>query len=237
MARHLKSMSSDTFSSKYSGHNTTAQQQDPQKQQKTGKIREKSIEHILNAAQQEFVINGFKGTTIQAIADRAGLPKANIHYYFKNKENLINAVLENILDLWDEVLGDISADDDPKAVLEHFIRTKVKMSFTHPGPSKLFAMEIIQGAQHLKDYARTYLRKWVREKAKIFETWIEQGKMDKVDPVHLIFLIWSSTQHYADFETQILTIMNRGEYEEEDVEHISQFLCSVIIRGCGIQYP
>jgi TetR/AcrR family transcriptional regulator len=135
------------------------------------------------------------------------------------------------------VLGDISVDDDPKVVLEHFIRTKVKMSFTHPGPSKLFAMEIIQGAQHLKDYARTYLRKWVRDKAKIFEVWIENGKMSKVDPVHLIFLIWSSTQHYADFETQILTIMNRGEYEDDDIEHISQFLCSVIIRGCGIEYP
>ena len=225
-------MSSDNSANKFS-----AKRHGLDSKHKTGKIREKSIEHILNAAQQEFVINGFKGTTIQAIADRAELPKANIHYYFKNKENLINAVLENILDLWDEVLGDISVDDDPKKVLEHFIRTKVSMSFTHPGPSKLFAMEIIQGAQHLKDYARTYLRKWVREKAKVFEHWIAAGKMNKVDPVHLIFLIWSSTQHYADFETQILTIMNRGEYEEEDIEHISQFLCTVIIRGCGIDYP
>jgi len=225
-------MSSDNIASKY-----TDNANELEKKQKSGKIREKSIEHILSAAQQEFVINGFKGTTIQAIADRAQLPKANIHYYFKNKENLINAVLENILDLWDEVLGDISVDDNPKEVLEHFIRTKVRMSFTHPGPSKLFAMEIIQGAQHLKDYARTYLRKWVREKAKVFEQWIAAGKMSEVDPVHLIFLIWSSTQHYADFETQILTIMNRGEYEEDDIEHISDFLCRVIINGCGIQYP
>jgi TetR/AcrR family transcriptional regulator len=225
-------MSTDTYTKKYKNTDSQAKE----KPVKTGKIREKSIEHILSCAQQEFIINGFKGTTIQAIADRAGLPKANIHYYFKNKENLIQAVLENILDLWDEVLGDISVDDEPRQVLEHFIRTKVQMSFTHPGPSKLFAMEIIQGAQHLKDYARTYLRKWVREKAKVFEHWMEQGKMDKVDPVHLIFLIWSSTQHYADFETQVLTIMNRGEYEEEDVEHISHFLCSIIIRGCGIEY-
>ena len=237
MARHLTPMTTDTFSSKYTGETAANNANGVDKQQKAGKIREKSIEHILSAAQHEFVINGFKGTTIQAIADRAGLPKANIHYYFKNKDNLIHAVLENILDLWDEVLGDISVDDDPKEVLAHFIRTKVRMSFTHPGPSKLFAMEIIQGAQHLKDYARTYLRKWVREKAKVFELWIEQGKMSKVDPVHLIFLIWSSTQHYADFETQILTIMNRGEYEEEDVEHISEFLCTIIIRGCGIEYP
>lgn len=211
-----------------------ATQRSRNKNGKAGKVREKSVAHILQAAQQEFVRQGFKGATVQSIADRAGLPKANIHYYFKNKDNLIHAVLENILDLWDEVLGEIHVDDDPRQVLEHFIRTKVKMSFTHPGPSKLFAMEVIQGAHHLKEYTRTYLRKWVREKAKVFQQWMDAGKMDQVDPVQLIFLIWSSTQHYADFESQILTIMNRAEYEEEDVEHISQFLCSVIIRGCGI---
>jgi TetR/AcrR family transcriptional regulator len=97
-------------------------------------------------------------------------------------------------------------------------------------------MEIIQGAQHLKEFARTYLRQWVRDKARIFQSWIDQGKMANIDPVHLIFLIWSSTQHYADFETQVLTIMNRAEYEDDDIEKVSQFLCSVIIRGCGIPY-
>lgn len=203
---------------------------------KPGKIREKSIQHIMQAAQEEFVLQGYKGTTMQSIADRAQLPKANIHYYFKSKENLYHAVLEDILDLWDEVLGDISVDDDPAEVLARFIRVKVEMSFTHPGPSKLFAMEIIQGAQHLKEFARTYLRQWVRDKAKVFQQWIDQDKMADVDPVHLIFLIWSSTQHYADFETQVLTIMNRAEYEQDDIEKVINFLCQVILTGCGLTY-
>lgn len=207
------------------------------KVRKHGEIRELAQQKIMLAAQDEFVLSGYKGTSMQSIADRAGIPKANIHYYFKNKENLYNAVLDDILDLWDEVLGDIKVEDDPKEVLEHFIRTKVRMSFLQPGPSKLFAMEIIGGAQHLKEFSRTYLRQWVREKAKVFQAWIDQGKMAPVDPVHLIFLIWSSTQHYADFETQILTILNRAEFEEEDVEKVTAFLCGIIIRGCGIEYP
>jgi len=202
---------------------------------KPGKIREKSIQHIMQAAQEEFVLQGYKGTTMQSIADRAQLPKANIHYYFKSKENLYHAVLEDILDLWDEVLGDISVDDDPAEVLARFIRVKVEMSFTHPGPSKLFAMEIIQGAQHLKDFARTYLRQWVREKSKVFQRWIDNGEMHAVDPVNLIFLIWSSTQHYADFDNQILTIMNRADYENEDIEHVTNFLTDIILRGCKLK--
>jgi TetR/AcrR family transcriptional regulator len=201
---------------------------------KAGNIRVQSQEKILIAATTEFVLQGYKGATVQSIADRAELPKANILYYFKNKENLYNAVLEHTLDMWDEGIGDINPDDGPKVAIQKFIEAKVRMSFKHPQSSKIYALEIIQGAQHLKEFARTYQRTWVREKAKLFQQWIDNGEMKNVDPVHLIFLIWSATQHYADFETQILTIMNRAEYEEEDVEQVINFLTDLILRGCGL---
>jgi len=88
---------------------------------------------------------------------------------------------------------------------------------------------------HLKEFARTYLRQWVREKAKVFQVWIDSGEMKDIDPVKLIFLIWSSTQHYADFEQQILTIMNRADYEEDDMTQVTQFLTDFILRGCGLK--
>ena len=201
---------------------------------KTGNIREKSIIKIIMAARTEFVLQGYRGATVQSIADRADLPKANILYYFKNKENIYHAVLENTLEMWDEGIGDIVADEGPKVAIEKFIAAKVRMSFKHPEASKIYAMEIIQGAQHLKDYARTYQRQWVRKKAKLFQQWIDNGEMVNVDPVHLIFLIWSATQHYADFETQILTIMNQADFEEDDVEKVIAFLSDIILRGCGL---
>lgn len=201
---------------------------------KVGSIRIKSKNIILDAARKEFVLQGYKGATVQSIADRANLPKANILYYFKNKENIYHAVLEQTLNMWDEGIGDIDPSEGPRVAIEKFIAAKVRMSFRYPESSKIYAMEIIQGAQHLKEYARTYQRQWVRAKAKLFQQWIDNGQMRDVDPVHLVFLIWSSTQHYADFETQILTIMNRAEYEEEDIEQVIAFLSDVIIRGCGI---
>lgn len=202
---------------------------------KQGKIRVKSEQNILQAAQEEFIIQGYKGASVQSIADRAQLPKANVLYYFKNKENIYHAVLELTLDMWDQGIGDITFEDGPKRAIEKIIAAKVKMSFENPNASKIYAMEIIQGAQHLKEFARTYLRKWVREKAKIFQIWIKNGEMADVNPVNLIFLIWSSTQHYADFETQILTIMNRANYEEEDVNQVINFLTDIILRGCKLK--
>lgn len=203
-------------------------------QKKVGNIREKFQGKIIAAARTEFVSQGFKGATIQSIADRAELPKANILYYFKNKENIYHAVLKDTLDMWDQGIGDIEADDGPKVAIEKFIAAKVRMSFKHPEASKIYAIEIIKGAQNLQDYARTYQRQWVREKAKLFQKWIDSGEMANVDPVHLIFMIWSATQHYADFETQILTIMNKADFEEDDIEYVIAFLCDIILRGCGL---
>lgn len=204
------------------------------KSNKSSKPREKSTEVILAAAEKIFVERGYGGASMQAIADEAGLAKANVHYYFTSKEKLYAAVLNNIVGSWNSVMDNVSIDDDPAEVLEHFIYTKVELAYRYPQISKLFALEIIQGAPHLKDSIRTDMRTWVREKSKIFQTWIDQGKMKDVDPVQLIFLIWSSTQHYADFETQILTIMNRAEYEEEDIAKSSRFLSSIILPGVGL---
>lgn len=201
---------------------------------KQSQIRIKSERKILNAAQEEFILQGFKGASVQSIADRAQLPKANVLYYFKNKENIYHAVLDLTLSMWDQGIGDLKLEDGPKKAIENIIAAKVKMSFENPNASKIYALEIIQGAQHLKEFARTYLRQWVREKAKIFQYWIDNGEMADVDPVNLIFLIWSATQHYADFETQILTIMNRADYEVDDIEQVTHFLTDIILRGCKL---
>ncbi len=204
------------------------------KKYKPGKIREQNSQKILHAAEVEFVKHGYKGTSMQSISDAAGLPKANLHYYFTNKSKLYNAVLADIVQRWNEVLADISVNDDPAETLEFYIRTKVDLAIRYPNASKIFATEVIQGAPNVKDYLRTELRTWLKAKTKIIETWIEQGKMSRVEPEHLFFMIWSTTQHYADFESQILTITNKLEYEAEDVERISRFLCHMILTGCGL---
>ena len=224
----------DTKTKKLTIDKSKTNMNDNHSPQKKGSIRVKSQEKILQAAQDEFIFNGYKGATVQSIADKAGLPKANVLYYYKNKENIYHAVLEQTLTMWDQGIGDINYEDGPKLAVEKFIAVKVNMSFLYPKASKIYAMEVIQGAQHLKEFARTYQRKWVREKSKIFQQWANEGKMLAIDPVSLIFLIWSSTQHYADFETQILTIKNRADYEQEDAEQVTQFLTDFILRGIGV---
>ncbi|TNC81078.1 MAG: TetR/AcrR family transcriptional regulator [Oleiphilus sp.] len=204
---------------------------------KTGRIREQNSLKILAAAEAEFVKHGFKGTSMQNIADAAELPKANVLYYFSSKKNLYVAVLSAIAERWDSNLDDMHESQDPGEVLNNYIRNKVDLAIQYPNASKIYATEIIQGAPNLKEHMRTGLRTWLREKTRVIEAWIAQGKMDRVDPNQLIFLIWSSTQHYADFEAQILTVSNKQEYDSDDVEQIKRFLCQVILKGVGLTPP
>ena len=197
-------------------------------------IREKNSQIILDAAEHEFSVHGYRGTSVQMIADRSGLPKANLHYYYKNKSALYGAVLERILVLWNTGLDDLRAEDDPREVLEKFIRIKVHLSCTRPMGSKLFATEIISGAPYLSDYIRSDMRNFIEDKVKIIEEWIQQKKILPIDPLNLIFMIWASTQHYADFNTQVLILMNKEKYEDKDIKLIADNLVQIILRGCGL---
>lgn len=190
---------------------------------------------ILKAAEEEFVLQSYRGATMQSIADRAGLPKANIHYYFKNKRNLYKVVLRAIIAEWNDGLITMTVDSDPKTVIEKFVRTKLHQAFAHPNRHKLFAIEVIGGAPHLHDFMSTTMKDWALDKTQVMQTWYEQGKIGIADPLQLLILIWATTQRYAEFETEIVGLMQKDAYDKEDEARAANFLVPFILRGCGIE--
>ena len=202
-----------------------------------GRIRQKNEQAILKAAEDEFARHDFKGTSMNTIAQNAGLPKANLHYYFTNKLGLYVAVLSNILELWDSTFNTLNSDDDPAVALSNYIRTKIEFSRRNQQASRIFAMEIISGGQCLSEYFNQDYRTWFQGRAAVFQSWIDAGKMDPVDPVHLIFLLWGSTQHYADFATQICQVTGRSRLTKQDMEEASNNLIHIILKGCGLTPP
>lgn len=190
---------------------------------------------ILTAAEEEFVLQSYRGATMQGIADRAGLPKANIHYYFKNKKNLYKVVLRSIIQEWNEGLITMTVDSDPKTVIEKFVRTKLHQAFAHPNRHKLFAVEVIGGAPHLHDFMSTTMKEWALDKAQVMKVWHEQGKIGIADPLQLLILIWATTQRYAEFETEIVGLMEKDAYDKQDEARAADFLVPFILRGCGLE--
>ncbi len=92
-----------------------------------------------------------------------------------------------------------------------------------PRESRLFANEIVQGAPRIYDQIEGPLKTLVDEKALVLNGWIAAGRLADVDPpYHLIFSIWSTTQHYADFDTQVRAILTPRS--DEHFTKAAQFL-------------
>ena len=194
-------------------------------------------DRLLTVAKEEFAKQGLKGARLQKIADDAQVPKATLLYHFKSKTVLYQRVLETILSAWDEGFEELTIDAEPEIFFRRLIDTKIASVCADPLASKLFAQEIIQGAPHLDAHLSQKVKPWFRQQVSILEQWMDKGKIRRTDPTRLIFLIWAATQHYADFQAQVLTLMNRQEFDAELATDTSTFLHEFICNSLGIMDP
>lgn len=198
---------------------------------KRTRIQAENEEKILDAALDAFSTYGFRGATVDQIAERAGMSKPNLLYYFRRKQDLYTAVLQRTLDMWLTPLGEMNADGDPAEEIGRYIRQKLEQSREHPQESRLFIGEIMQGAPLLDQVLKTELKDIVEEKAGVIRGWVKAGKLAPVEPVHLIFMIWATTQHYADFDAQVSALLGSGIADDQVFRDAAETVSGVLLRG------
>lgn len=171
------------------------------------RIQQRNTQTILEAALNVFSAQGFRGATLDQIAQAAGLSKPNLLYYFPSKEAIHLRLLSSLLDIWLAPLREMSAKGEPRAEIMRYMRRKLEMSREMPRESRLFANEILQGAPRMGETLGADLKALVDEKAAIIQAWVDEGRLAPVNPHHLLFSIWALTQHYADFEVQVRAVL------------------------------
>ncbi|MCY1226420.1 pyrimidine utilization regulatory protein R [compost metagenome] len=199
-----------------------------------GRIRQENQAMILRAAEYVFARAGFAGATMAEIATRAGVPKSNLHYYFRTKQALYRAVLAHTLQLWLSETDIIRAELPPQVALEQYIRAKMRLSASHPDASRVFANELLHGAPEIGEILRHALRELVARKSAVVQQWIDSGQMAPVDPQHLFFTIWAATQTYADFESQVCAVLGVSRLGRQDYAQATEHLVALLLRGCGL---
>ncbi|MEX0287206.1 MAG: TetR family transcriptional regulator C-terminal domain-containing protein [Paracoccaceae bacterium] len=170
---------------------------------KPTRIQRERREEILEAALQEFSQAGFRGASINQIAKRAGMSTPRLLYHFKDKEALYRALLKSTILLWLGPLQLLTDTDEPVEEICAYIRRKLEMSRKFPRESRLFAGEILMGVPRAHEEVFEPLRTTFDEKITLLSQWMDQGRITRQDPHHLMYSIWATTQHYADFEAQI----------------------------------
>ncbi len=204
----------------------------PRKRQRAQtRIQREKQEAILEAALDVFSREGFRGATIDQIAEAAGMSKPNLLYYFPRKEEIYKRLMTSMLDVWLAPLREIDSVGDPVSELRSYIRRKIEMSRDFPRQSRLFANEMLQGAPRVLDVLETDLKALVDEKARVIEGWMERGRIVRTDPYHLIFSIWATTQHYADFDVQVRAVLGKDRGGEGRFEDAARFLENLFLHG------
>ncbi|MDB5664125.1 TetR family transcriptional regulator C-terminal domain-containing protein [Cypionkella sp.] len=174
------------------------------------RIQARNSDVILDAALDVFSQHGFRGATLDQIADVAGLSKPNLLYYFPSKEAVHSALLGQLLCNWLDPLRAMNPDGEPLVEIMAYVRRKLELSRDFPRESRLFANEMLQGAPRMRAVIEGDLKALVDEKAAVLQLWMNQGRIARLPPVHLIFSIWAMTQHYADFDVQVRAVLGAG---------------------------
>lgn len=193
------------------------------------RIQKRNRQIILDAALEVFSAHGFRGSSLDQIASRAGLSKPNLLYYFDSKDAIHRDLLTQLLDTWLDPLRMLDSAGDPQTEILAYMRRKLQMSRDFPRESRLFANEILQGAPRIEGFIRHDLRALVDEKARVLQDWAKAGRIAPVDPYQLIFSIWALTQHYADFAHQITMIRGEGHDPLDGAEAFLEHLYSRLV--------
>ena len=195
------------------------------------RIQQEKRELILEAALEVFSMHGFRGSTIDQIAEAAGMSKPNLLYYFRRKEEIHETLIQRLLDTWLAPLRELDDVGDPLTELRSYIRRKLEMARDYPRESRLFANEILQGAPRIMPLLEGELKSLVEEKVAIIKDWMRAGKIVRTDPWHLIFSIWATTQHYADFDVQVRAVLGPDLGGEGRFEDAARFLEQLFLDG------
>jgi TetR/AcrR family transcriptional regulator len=197
-------------------------------------IREENERALLEAAEWIFAEQGFKGATTAAIARRAGVPKANLHYYFATKEALYRAVVERVLAAWLGAAGSFDASDDPAEALSAYIGAKMDLARAMPLGSRIWSAEIMRGAPIIQDFLDTTLTQWVNSRERVVRRWVAAGKLKPIEPRVLFYMIWATTQQYANAAHEIATLNGGRPLDDAAFERAKRQVIETIVRGVAV---
>jgi TetR/AcrR family transcriptional regulator len=197
--------------------------------------RDKLEADIAAVAVRVFAECGYEGTSIADVAERAGLSKQNLMYYYPSKQALYQRVLDEVLDEWlarMESLAD--ATQEPAEVLRAYVQAKLRFSREQPWASRVYAMEVISGAQLYGAQIQNRVVPLLRKDIAIFEKWIAAGKVAPINATHLLFAIWAMTQSYADFSTQMALVLNRKQLAKKDFDDGEKVILAMVLAAIRV---
>ena len=190
--------------------------EEPAPRHRANRVREKRVQSIMDAAEVEFASNGLSGTSVQSIADRAGLQKRQVLYFCKNKESLYKDVIERIFQEW-RSLNPVDWDAPPRKVISDYIDHLFQQAKSKPHQNKLIISDMISGgAASLEIMEDRGSRTIVGNTVALLEKYMDDGVMRRTDPLAFLFQIWSAQHFYVAFRPEVNYFLEKDDLDRDD---------------------
>jgi len=186
---------------------------------------------ILAEAENHFAQFGFEGASLENIAAAIGISRHNLLYYFPSKEALYQRVLDDVMTQWLEGMEALSHSDDPQQALGRYIRAKMQYSRMRPQGAKVFTKEVIAGAPRYGQAIAERVGPLLKTEVRTFERWAREGRIAKVNFTHLMFIIWSVTQAYAEQEAQFALLLGKPALTERDYDKAEELIVRMVLSA------
>ncbi len=188
-------------------------------------------ELILAEAEVQFARFGFEGVSLDSIAAALGLSRQNLLYHWPSKEELYRAVLDSVMAEWLGSMDAIAHADEPEQAIRDYVSAKLRFSRERPSGNAVFTREIMAGAPRYADVLKAQVMPLLHADVARFEHWAVTGQIRRVDFTHLMFLIWSSTQAYADLAPQFALFMGKASLDAVDFEAARELITGLVWRS------
>ncbi len=148
--------------------------------------KDSTEEKILEAAKNVFISKGMEGARMQEIADEAGINKALLHYYFRSKEKLFEAIFSSVIEFAFPKLSLILLDNlDFKTKIEQVVDAYLEVLLKHPFLPGFILKELNRDPFGIfKLLARHALN--ANALIQQIEQAMDRGEIVRMDPRHLI---------------------------------------------------
>lgn len=195
------------------------------------RVRERNVRSILNTTAELMAEKGFDGVSMLEIANRTGLPRANVYYYFPTKEDIYRALLGELINGWEVALRHLSVDRQPAEALGDYIKSKLDYCRRNPVSSRLFANEILGGAKFLTRRDRDYMHALTRERLGVLEHWMETGQLRRTNARHLLMMLWGATQFLSISEPLACDTLEVKKLKAADFDVAASTIIDITLQG------
>ena len=188
-------------------------------------------DRILDAAEELFSSKGFDGTKVQKIATAAGVNKAMLYYYFKDKDDLLICVIGRIFKgIGDAIPQYFANNDDTVENIEAFLDFYIGYLAENMSFVRLMAWEMLSG-RHVQAIARDYI---IPVFSILRESIIEAAGRNMIRPVspeHTVFSVVGMNVFYIVASPMFMLILGDDPLSSEMIEKRKKEVKDLLMYG------